>query len=354
MPAMLEAGPSWSVPASVGAQASLDNVLWVNTNEDILPHWKKIECFHRLSEFGKLSLSNLPAPFDKPDVVVFEGMYDSFKEITFSRTLRKRGIPYIIVPRGSLTYLAMHNGSKIKKVMAHKLFYDRYINSAMAIQYLTNREYEDSKYRFNGNHFILPNGIYPTNKTKTSFSERGVHAVFIGRFDSYHKGIDLLLEACKAEKDFLLSSGFMLSLYGTETEDWHRAKEEINRWGKDFININSAVTGKEKEDALLAGDVFVMTSRFEGHPMGMIEALSYGLPCLASNGTNMSEEIENNDAGWACTADISSIRQSLHTIIDNKNTLYQKGENALRLSEQYNWNKLALDFHTHVTKLLGN
>ena len=353
MPAMVEAGPSWSIPASVDAQSKIDNVLWINTKEDFLLHWKSVECFHRLSEFGNLSLKNFPEPFDKPDVVVFEGMYDSFKEISFSRTLRKSNIPYIIVPRGSLTYLAMHNGSKLKKEIAHKLFYDKYINGALAIQYLTDREYEDSKYRFKGNHFILPNGITPSKNIKRSFSENAIHAVFIGRFDAYHKGIDLLLEACKAEKEYLQNNNFSLSLYGTETEDWFRAKEEVAQWGADFIRINSAVTGVEKEDALLSGDIFVMTSRFEGHPMGLIEALSYGLPCLVSEGTNMADEIEKNEAGWACKTDILSIRQSLHTIIEDKHSLDNKGKNALQLSQQYNWSKLAMDFHIQVEKLLG-
>lgn len=352
MPALIEAGPSWSVPAGVEAQSKIDNVLWINTKEDTLPHWENVACFHKLSEYHNLSLKHLPRPFNKPDVVVFEGMYDSFKEITFSQSLRKANIPYIIVPRGSLTYLAMHNGSKLKKEIAHKLFYDKYIKGALAIQYLTEREYEDSKYRFDGTHFIIPNGIFPSKITKTHYTDNGIHGVFIGRFDAYHKGIDLLLDACEIEKDYLINNGFHLSLYGTETADWHRVKEDIKRWGSDFIQIKSSVTGEEKKKALLSGDVFIMTSRFEGHPMGLIEALSYGLPCLASDGTNMANEVQKYNAGWVCKAEVLSIRQALHGIVEERNTLGEKGRNALQLSEQYNWSKLALEFHNQLENLL--
>ena len=353
LPAIAEAGPSWSIPANVDAQSRIDNVLWINTKEDVLPHWKDIKCFHRLSEYGSLSLKNLPIPFDNPDVVIFEGMYDSFKEISFSRILRKVRIPYIIVPRGSLTYLAMHNGSRLKKEVAHKLFYDKYIKGALAIQYLTNREYEDSKYRFDGTHFILPNGIYPSNIIKEHFSNEGVHAVFIGRFDAYHKGLDLLVEACKEEKDYLKSKGFQLYLYGTETQDWHHLKENVSKWGDDFIHINSAVVGKEKEKVLLSSDVFVMTSRFEGHPMGLVEALAYGLPCLVSEGTNMAGEISEYNAGWTCKPEISSIKNALHSIFDDRDCLSEKGKNALKLSSLYNWDKLAKKFHNQVESFLG-
>lgn len=350
--ALAEAGPSWSVPASVDAQSLIDNVLWINTKEEVLPHWKDVNCFHRLSEFGSLSLKNLPIPFDNPDVVIFEGMYDSFKEISFSRLLRKVKIPYVIVPRGSLTYLAMHNGSRLKKALAHKLFYDKYIEGALAVQYLTNREYEDSKYRFDGKHFILPNGIHPLSKVKEKFSAEGPHAVFIGRFDAYHKGLDLLLEACKEDKEYLRGKGFQLSLYGTETPDWHRLKEDIINWGSDFVHINGPVIGEQKEKVLLSSDVFVMTSRFEGHPMGLVEALAYGLPCLASEGTNMAGEISEHNAGWTCKAEIFSIKQALHLIIDECALLGEKSKNALELSSQYNWSKLAVAFHSKMEKLL--
>ena len=349
---MAEAGPSWSIPASVDAQSQNDNVLWINTKKDVLPHWKDVKCFHRLSEYGSLSLKKMPVPFDNPDVVIFEGMYDSFKEISFSRELRKVKIPYIIVPRGSLTYLAMHNGSRLKKELAHKLFYDKFIKGALAIQYLTNREYEDSKYRFNGKHFILPNGIQPSTIIKEHFSDKGIHAVFIGRFDAYHKGLDLLVQTCKEDKEYLKNKGFQLSLYGTETQDWHRLKDDVSKWGDDFIHINGAIVGKEKEKILLYSDVFVMTSRFEGHPMGLIEALAYGLPCLASDGTNMAGEISKYDAGWTCKPDISSIKQALHLILDERSFLCAKGKNALNLSSQYNWDKLAKKFHDQVERFL--
>ena len=353
IPARVTSGPSWSVPASVDAQSNVDNVLWVNTKEDTLPHWEKVNCFHKLSEYGSLSLKNMPHPFDKPDVVVFEGLYDSFKEISFSCALRKAKIPYIIVPRGSLTYNAMHNGSKIKKEIAHKLFYDNYISKALAIQFLTNREYEDSKYRFDGKHFILPNGIHPSSIVKEDFSSNGIRAVYIGRFDAYHKGLDLLLEACKAEKDYLVNNGFLLSLYGTETADWHRLKENVSKWGSEFIQINKSIFGKDKENVLLSSDIFVMTSRFEGHPMGLIEALAYGLPCLASNGTNMSSEVSKYNAGWTCQSDVSSIRQALHSIIDEHNSFLERSKNALKLSSLYNWDKLAVDFHNQVKSILS-
>ena len=69
----IAAGPNWSVPARVVAQSKYDNVLLLNTTNVMMGHWKGVEAFHNLSEYGELHLQNLPRPFIRPDMVVFEG-----------------------------------------------------------------------------------------------------------------------------------------------------------------------------------------------------------------------------------------------------------------------------------------
>ena len=350
----VSAGPSWSVPASVDSLSKLDNVLWVNTTGEEMPHWKKVKAFYSMDKKTKLSLNAIPKEFGMPDIVIFEGLYDSFKEILFAKELRRNSIPYIIVPRGSLTYKAMHDYSHIKKVIAHKLFYDRYIDGAKSIQYLTKEEYEDSKYRYGKQYFILPNGFYTPIKKKEQFCQNGINALYIGRIDINHKGLDILVEACGGAAETLRRNQFKLSLYGPKTKDWFEIKKMVQSKNiEDFVSVFGPVSGVEKENALLNADLFVMTSRFEGHPMGLIEALAYGLPCLVSDGTNMADSVEEYNAGWTCKADVSSTRQALCAFIKEKDMLRQKGENALKLSQQYDWSKLAMDLHNQIERLLG-
>lgn len=354
LPDDVASGLAWSVPASVGAQCAIDNVLWVNSTDAAMEHWQKVPCFHKLSEFGKFDIDSFPPPFNRPEMVVFEGFYDNIRDVFFARKLRRIGIPYIIIPRGALTYKAMHNHAQWKKAVAHFFFYDEFIKKSRAIQYLTNAEYDDSKYRFDYRHFILPNGFHLPTIIKKDYSTDGLKALFIGRFDIHHKGLDLLLNACKANKSLLEDSGFILTLYGPECEDWRIFKKMIaDNALEDIIILNGSISGKAKEQALLDTDVFIMTSRFEGHPMGLIEALSYGIPSCVTPGTNMRDEIENADAGWVCDGTQESINNMLVQIVKEKSSLSEKGTHARKLAAEYDWSKLAERFHHEVEKLIN-
>ena len=338
---------NWSVPASINAQSSIDDVLWINCSEADMPHFHEVECFHKLSEYGSLSLANIQHPFDKPDVVVFEGLY--FKEyIAFAKELRKSHIPYIIVPRGSMTYQAMHNHAWLKKWIAHKLYFNKFIKYAWKIQFLTKQESLDSS-NFKKAYFIVPNGINPPQTYKQSFSSTSIKAIFIGRIDIYHKGLDLLLNAFVGIEEILKLAKFSLNIYGPQRYDYYKVKEFIeNNNLSEIVILNDEIEGDEKKNALLASDLFIMTSRFEGHPMGLIEALSYGLPCLVTTGTNMADEIIRHNAGWGVNISEKDIQNALLKIIKNKSSYFEKGNNARKLSQFYNWKDLAISFHKEI------
>ena len=348
----IAAGMNWSVPASVDAQSKVDDVLWINTTKRLMPHWKTVSAHHNISEYGEeLHLDIIPEEFRKPDVVVFEGLY--FKEyLKFAKELRREKIPYIIVPRSSMTKQAMHNHAWLKKWIAHKLYFNKFIKGAWRIQYLTQQEADDSAKLFKTPYFIVPNGFNTPNVIKESFCTKGIQAIFIGRLDMYQKGLDILLDAITDIHKELKEADFFLNIYGPRRYDYEKLKNEVEKRGiNDIASVNDEISGKEKEQAMLDSDLFIMTSRFEGHPMGMIEALAYGLPCIATPGTNMADVIKEYDAGWICDVDKQSVKDVLLVAISEKERYKGKSAKALKLAKQYNWEKLAEDFHKKVHEL---
>lgn len=348
----ISAGPSWSEPAKIKAQGTIDNVLWINTTNAEMSHWKEILSFHKMSEIGGLALNKLPKPFNKPDIVVCEGFY-SMDQIKFAKTLHKVGVPYIIVPRGSLTRVSRNNKSRTKKRIAHLLWFNRFVRNASAIQYLTKQEKEDS-ISTNNKYFILPNGFNIPSIYKKEFSSKTIKCVFIGRIDIYQKGLDMLIDAIAKMQSKLRDSSFSFELYGPINQDCEILTKSIMNLGiGDLVSVKGEVSGIEKERVLLSADLFMLTSRSEGHPMGLIEALAYGLPCLVTRGSNMEEEIKKNDAGWTCgDSNVNNICEVFGTIMSEKQLLKDKSRNARNLAQEYNWDTLAQKFHQELLKLI--
>lgn len=350
----IAAGLNWSVPASIKAQSNIDNVFWVNFTNVQMEHWKEVKAFHNIKEFRKMDLDCFPEPFNNPDIVVFEGFYHP-KDPKIARILEIKRIPYIIIPRSALTQQAQHGDllKRMKKKLANLIIFKRYTRNALAIQYLTEAESRDSGSSWNKNSFIVPNGFHPTLIKKEHFSERGLKAVFIGRLDFYQKGLDELLKACTLDKELLSMQRFSLDIYGPKRYDWAKIQKEIELKNiSSFVRLHDEVTGKVKEDILLNSDLFILPSRFEGHPMGLIEALNYGIPCLVTPGSNMQKEIEKYNAGWTCETNARNIADSLKKILEERNLLQAKGQSAQKLAAKYDWSTIANQFHNNIEKLL--
>lgn len=349
----VSSGMSWSVPARVAAQSRLDEVLWVNLSENSMPHWKATGLYHTIGEYGSCKIEALPDGFNKPDLVVFEGVY-YIKYVKLAKELRKKGVPYVIVPRSMLTRDAIHNGKFLKKAVANFLFFNKFVQEALAIQYLTDREYHDSGDTWNKRHIISPNGFDAPETLRRNKCNGEFRCTFIGRMDIYQKGLDLLLQACANIQEKLRNAHFRFTLYGP---DWDGSMEELGscireKGISDIVTLGGEIKGTAKAECLLKSDLFVMTSRFEGMPMGLIEALAYGIPALVTPGTNMCDSIGKYDAGWCCGESVDDITNGLLKVIEQKSMLSVKGTNARKLALKYNWNNIAETFRKDVLELL--
>lgn len=328
--------------------------MWINVSNAFHEHWRNVGCYHNLREFGlRLDLALFPQPFNKPDLVVFEGFYDIHAPL-FATKLRKVGVPYVITPRCSLTRQSMYNHSRLKKRVAHWLIFDRYCRNALAIQYLTKQEYYDSGDKWCKNKIIVPNGFSQPDKYKETFSKEGIRLVTIGRPDIYQKGIDLLVNVCQKANKVFEDAQLHIDLYSPKIEDFKVIQDMLSANNvNNIISLHDAVYGEAKEKVLLESDAFLMTSRFEGHPMALIEALAYGLPAVITKGSNMKVEVESAGAGWTCDGTVDGIYNMLVQLIKEKSLLKQKGVCAKNLAAQYDWGKIALRFHDEIISLLN-
>lgn len=348
----LSAGPTYSVPKQILAQSKIDDVMWINNGNVILSEWENTGVFYTRDQLGFRTLEDLPKPFNHPDIVVFESFFQ-MADVKLSHELNKKMIPYIIVPRGALTKEAQRI-KKYKKLLGNFLYFKSFSRHAAGIQYLTEKECTDSGEKWNKNTFIIPNGIDIPNVTKCVFSENKIIFSFVGRIAIRHKGLDLLIDAVEMSAELLRSNKCKFNLYGPDDSGSVETLKSLigSKELGDLIEIFAGVYGKDKEDVLLNTDVFVLTSRFEGHPMGLIEALSYGIPALVTTGSNMRNEIDEYDAGWTCDCSAEDINKSILEILNGVSTMELVGKNARLLAECYRWEALSEKAHSVFVTLL--
>lgn len=276
--------------------------------------------------------------FTHPDIVVFHEVYHiEFAKI--ARQLFKEGIPYVIVPHGGLVKAAQHK-KRLKKIIANALFFRSFIYKSATLQCLSDNEYNNTS--FDVPKFIGTNGIEEPNVHREVFCSDRIQITYIGRLEILVKGLDLFMEAVRSIKRQLESKDkkVKIDLYGPDIFGRYAAVENLikeNAVG-DVVTLHPAVNGEKKQKIILDSDFFIQTSRHEGMPMGILEALSYGVPCIITEGTSLGDVVRRYDAGWVADNTSESIAQTILTALDNLDKLERKSVNARRLiSENFSW-----------------
>ena len=231
---------------------------------------------------------------------------------------------------------------RAKKLVANLILFNKFVNNAIAIQCLSARELAAT--RFGKAKFVATNGIYIPMCRKENFRKSDFRFLFIGRLDIYHKGIDLMLEAVTLSVEKMRRANAKVYLYGPDFGGKYAEVEALihQKNISDVVVINHEIEGAEKEAALLQADVFIQTSRFEGMPMGILEAMSYGLPCLVTEGTTLSDFVEKNNAGWSCATDATEIARTIERAIQQKDRFAEKSNNAREaVCRNFSWDIVA-------------
>ncbi len=328
-------GVSVVVPQHVCAQSKYATLALMNLWNENLP-----TVDNQIEYVEPFTVESLPAPFNKPDLVVFHEIYrPQFAKI--AAVLRRNKVPYVVVPHGALQAGALKK-KFLKKFVANILLFNRFVNKAVAIQCLSDRELHETK--VSTRKFIGTNGINLAEQQKADFRKTNLRFTYIGRLEAYHKGLDLLVNAVQMIGEELRKQKVSLYIYGPDFAGRYAYLEQLIAAYEvgDLISLNPAVTGDEKKDILLDSDAFVQTSRFEGMPMGILEAMGYGIPCLVTEGTTLGTMIADNHAGWSAKNDAESISKALLQAVNETFLYHNYSQNAVRLiRENFVWDVIA-------------
>ena len=84
------------------------------------------------------------------------------------------------------------------------------------------------------------------------------------------------------------------------------------------------------KELLAAVDIFLFTTKQEGLPRSMMEAMASGLPCVASKIRGNTDLLEGTDGGYLCeTIDVSAYAEALNHLANDKILREAMGRNNL-------------------------
>jgi glycosyltransferase involved in cell wall biosynthesis len=266
---------------------------------------------------------------------------------TLSKVLSALGIAFVFTPHGAYNTVAMKRSSWVKRIY-FLLFERKLLKRVTKIHCIGESEVTGLLQFFHTDRtFLLPYGFERSSGelTKKPFEKQFVIG-FVGRLDIHTKGLDLLLDAFSK----LIEGRPHASLWIIGDSDERPRLERMisNRHLEKSVIVWGSKFGKDKDDLIQQMDVFVHPSRNEGLPSAVLEAASFGIPCVVSKATNVGQYIQEYQAGVVIpNEDSPAFAKALQELCEMKDrdTLENLGKNGMKMVEQaFNWNRVVGEF----------
>jgi glycosyltransferase involved in cell wall biosynthesis len=187
---------------------------------------------------------------------------------------------------------------------------------------------------------VIPNGAALAQISKNSSVikkyglTRGKYILSVGRFVP-EKGFHDLIEAFDHIEEW------KLVIVG---EADHPDRYSLNLREKATKNKNIVLTGSLTGESLCQlyshAGLFVLPSYYEGLPIVLLEAMSYSLPCIASD-IPANRDLELDNDRFFKAGDIQALSAKIKQFIGVPLTFKERRSQTKKIAERYDWNKIA-------------
>jgi len=269
--------------------------------------------------------------------------FRTYQNVMAHKFAKRHKIPYILQAHGSLPRI----GKRPLKYAYDLVFGHRILKNASKVIALT--EFEAEQYRTMGiseeKIAIIPNGIDlseyanlpPKRQFKKKFNipEDKRIALYLGRIHKI-KGIDLLVKAYAYLTKKMNFKDVVLVIAGPDDGYLSEVKSLVQSLGvSSSVLFTGPLYGRDKLEAYVDSDVYVLPSRYETFPTGLLEAYACGKPVIASNVGGLKELVINGETGLLFEAgNVEQLADRLLYLLNHDEESKDMGKKARRFVEE--------------------
>ena len=177
--------------------------------------------------------------------------------------------------------------------------------------------------------------------------EQGRYFLYLGRLVQ-DKNPDYLIKAFQKAK----TTDYKLVIAGSNDQQPEYV-EYLHKLAQSDSNIifTGAVYGADKNTLLRHSAAFCIPSTIEGLAITLLEAMSYGLVCIASDIPSNREGLSNNGI-WVTAEDVDSLAEKIEYVISNRDALsHIKELNRRRVEQNFTWDIIAQRYVEYITNV---
>ncbi len=288
---------------------------------------------------------------DDFDVVHIHAVF-SHSSLAAARACRKKGVPYIVRPLGTLDPWSLRQKRLRKRLFWH-LGVRQMLAGAAAIHYTTVAERklaEESLGLTRG--VVIPLGIeadlfnQPEETKSAARALPSVEPPYVLVLSRLHpkKGLEVLLPAFLSLVKRPEFAEWKLVLAGDgETKYVNSLKSLAESFeGNGNVVFTGWIDGERRRSVLREASLLALTSYQENFGLCAVEALACGVPVLLSPHVNLAEEIENVGAGWISPLEGEALERTLAETLSDEKERMQRGAIGRDLVRQrFTWEAVA-------------